>query len=47
MLIEDEGVNVLENDWDLPLFEEHLKLLPVVFFLLVIARVVEGVHLDV
>ena len=47
ILIQDEGIRVLNDDGDLPTLEEDLELLPVVLLLLVVLRVLKRVHLDV
>lgn len=47
VLIQDEGIRVLNDDGDLPTLEEDLELLPVVLLLLVVLRVLKRVHLDV
>ncbi len=47
MLIQDQGVYVIDYYWDFPFLKEYLQLVPVVFLLLVVLGIVEGVHLDV
>jgi hypothetical protein len=47
ILIQNEGIRVLNDDRDLPPLEEDLELLPVVLLLLVVLCVLKRVHLDV
>jgi hypothetical protein len=47
VLVEDEGVSVLEDDGDLPSLEEDLQLVPVILFLVEVLRVLKRVHLNV
>ena len=46
LLVEDEGIDVVDDDRDLPLLEEELQLLPVVLLLRVVFGVIKRVHLD-
>lgn len=46
LLIEDECIDVVDDDWDLALLEEELEQLPVVPLFLIVLGVVETVHLD-
>lgn len=47
ILIQNEGIRVLNDDGDLPPLEEDLELLPVVLLLLVVLCVLKRVHLNV
>ena len=47
ILIENQGISVLNNDGNLSSLEKHLELLPVVLLFLIIFSVFERVHLDV
>jgi hypothetical protein len=47
ILIQDQGINVLDDDGNLALLKEDLQLLPVVLFLLVVLSIVKGMHLNV
>lgn len=46
MLVENQCVDVVDNNWDLSFLEENLELLPVVLFLRIILSIIEAVHLD-
>ena len=47
VLIENQGISVLNNDGNFPALEKDLELLPVVLLLLIVFSVFERVHLNV
>ena len=46
LLVKDQGVDVINQNWDFTLLEKQLQLLPVVLLLRVVFGIIERVHLD-
>ena len=46
LLVQNQGVEVVDDDGDLPSLEEQQKLLPVILLLRIVLGIVETVHLD-
>jgi hypothetical protein len=47
LLIQDQGVDVVDRNWNSSFLEKDLQLLPVVLFLCIALSIIKRVHLEI
>ena len=46
LLVKDQSINIIDDDWDLPSLEKELELLPVILLFWIIFSVIKTMHLN-